>query len=108
MKKKPLAPTHGGARQKFAATLANSKIGDAIPVPPGITMQQVARMMQPTITHGGARKGAGRPPIENPLKPRSVRLPVDQWEYLDGTGNASQAVREAVGMHRKKSVRRKP
>lgn len=58
-------------------------------------------------THGGARPGAGRPPVENPLKTRSVRLPVDDWQYLDATGNASRAVREAVDLHRKKSQRKK-
>ena len=42
-------------------------------------------MNNPT-TRGGARKGAGRKPVANPLKTRAIRLSDDDWLKLKAIG----------------------
>jgi hypothetical protein len=59
-------------------------------------------------THGGKRKGAGRPSIGV----RKVRLTLDDETINKGTaigeGNLSRGVRIAVKGHRQKPERQKP
>jgi hypothetical protein len=47
---------------------------------------------------GGARRGAGRTPLAPGVRKvrRSVSLEERHWRWLDGTGNASAALRELV------------
>ena len=49
-------------------------------------------------SHGGERKGAGRPRIEFPLKTRSVRLTEEHvaCAQLLGSGDVSAGVRRAL------------
>lgn len=47
--------------------------------------------------HGGKREGAGRKPVnEKPKVPISARVSPEVKEYLDKTGNRSEAIELAV------------
>jgi hypothetical protein len=42
--------------------------------------------METSKQRGGARKGAGRKPVANPLKTRAIRLSDDDWVKLKAIG----------------------
>ena len=50
------------------------------------------------MTHGGPRPNAGRHPVDDPLKPRTVQMTDEQYQKAEriGCGNASRGVRVAV------------
>ena len=40
------------------------------------------KMIKKTIKHGGCRDGAGRKPVDNPRKQRSIAATDDEWQQL--------------------------
>jgi hypothetical protein len=57
--------------------------------------------------HGGPRPNAGRHPVEDPLKPRTVQMTDLQFDKATriGCGNVSRGVRMAVEQFRRRGLR---
>lgn len=60
----------------------------------------MSNLNQEKKTHGGARKGAGRPKLEVPTKYITVRLTEDEHKVFKALGG-SDFVRRMINKHKK-------